>query len=133
MSPASTQTFLKMKVEMLVSTPSRQLRPHISQQAFYEISLTYSVSVTSSVSMARSTSKSRGTKMAPSYTNLFMDRFKRAFLAQKPIPPLVWKPYNNDILYIWIGSKSVYKGLVKVEAMFFIFQYTCTRQYILDA
>ena len=30
-----------------------------------------------------------GTKTAPSYANLFMDRFERAFLAQEPILPLV--------------------------------------------
>ena len=39
-----------------------------------------------------------GTKMAPSYANLFMDRFERAFLAQEPILPLVWKRYIDDIL-----------------------------------
>ena len=47
-----------------------------------------------------------GTKMAPSYANLFMDRFERAFLAQKPIQPLIWKRYKDDILCIWIGTRS---------------------------
>ena len=47
-----------------------------------------------------------GTRMAPSYANLFMDRFERAFLAQEPIQPLVWKRYIDDILCIWTGSRS---------------------------
>ena len=47
-----------------------------------------------------------GTKMAPSYANLFMDRFERAFLAQEPILPLVWKRYIDDILCIWMGTRS---------------------------
>ena len=47
-----------------------------------------------------------GTRRAPSYANLFMDRFKRAFLAQEPIQPLVWKRYIDDILCIWTGSRS---------------------------
>ena len=47
-----------------------------------------------------------GTKMAPSYANLFMDRFERAFLAQEPILPLVWKRYIDDILCIWTGTRS---------------------------
>ena len=55
--------------------------------------------------MAKSTNRSAmGTKMAPSYANLFMDRFERAFLAQEPIQPLVWKRYIDDILCIWIGE-----------------------------
>ena len=44
--------------------------------------------------------------MAPSYANLFMDRFERAFLAQEPIQPLVWKRYIDDILCIWVGTRS---------------------------
>ena len=47
-----------------------------------------------------------GTRMAPSYANLFMDRFERAFLAQQPILPLVWKRYIDDILCIWPGTRS---------------------------
>ena len=47
-----------------------------------------------------------GTKMAPSYANLFMDRFERAFLAQEPIQPLVWKRYIDGILCIWVGTRS---------------------------
>ena len=44
--------------------------------------------------------------MAPSYANLFMDRFERSFLAQEPILPLVWKRYIDDILCIWTGTRS---------------------------
>ena len=47
-----------------------------------------------------------GTKTAPSYANLFMDRFQRAFLTQEPIQPLIWKPYIDDILCIWTGTRS---------------------------
>ena len=51
-----------------------------------------------------------GTRMAPSYANLFMDRLKRAFLAQEPTLPLVWKRYIDDILCIWMGSRSQLDG-----------------------
>ena len=47
-----------------------------------------------------------GTKMAPSYANLFMDRFERAFLAQEPIQPPIWKRYIDDILCVWTGTRS---------------------------
>ena len=36
-----------------------------------------------------------GTKMAPSYANLFMDRFERAFLAQEPIQPLIMEAIHR--------------------------------------
>ena len=35
-----------------------------------------------------------------------MDGFERAFLAQEPIQPLVWKRYIDDILCIWIETRS---------------------------
>ena len=47
-----------------------------------------------------------GTKMAPSYANLFMDRFERSFLANEPIQPLLWKRYIDDILCIWPGTRE---------------------------
>ena len=47
-----------------------------------------------------------GTRMAPSYANLFMDRFERAFLAQEPLQPLVWKRYIDDIICIWTGTRN---------------------------
>ena len=47
-----------------------------------------------------------GTKMAPSYANMFMDRFERAFLAQEPIKPLIWKLCIDDLLCIWTGTRS---------------------------
>ena len=53
-----------------------------------------------------------GTKMAPSYANLFMDRFERAFLAQEPIQPLIWKRYMDDILCIWTGTRSELEGFL---------------------
>ena len=53
-----------------------------------------------------------GTRMAPSYANLFMDRLERAFLAQEPTLPLVWKRYIDDILCIWTGSRSQLDGFL---------------------
>ncbi len=50
--------------------------------------------------------------MAPSYANLFIDRFGRAFLAQQPIQPLVWKCYIDDILCICIGTRSELEGFL---------------------
>ena len=47
-----------------------------------------------------------GTKMAPSYANLFMDRLERKFLEKEPLKPLLWKRYIDDILCLWIGSRS---------------------------
>ena len=44
--------------------------------------------------------------MAPSYANLFMDRFERAFLAQEPIQPLIWKRYIDDILCVSTSTRS---------------------------
>ena len=68
-------------------------------------------------STGKSTSKFRvatamGTKMAPSYANLFMDRFERAFLAQEPIQPLVRKRYIDDIQCIWVGTRSELEGFL---------------------
>ena len=68
-------------------------------------------------STGKSTSKFRvatamGTKMAPSYANLFMDRFERAFLAQEPIQPLVRKHYIDDIQCIWVGTRSELEGFL---------------------
>ena len=56
-----------------------------------------------------------GTRMAPLYANLFMDRFERAFLAQEPILPLVWKRYIDDILCIWPGTRSELDRLNKAH------------------
>ena len=53
-----------------------------------------------------------GTKMALSYANLLMDRFERAFLAQEPIQPLVWKHYIDDIQCIWVGTRSELEGFL---------------------
>ena len=53
-----------------------------------------------------------GTNMAPSYANLFMDRFERAFLAQEPIQPLVRKRYIDDIQCIWVGTRSELEGFL---------------------
>ena len=53
-----------------------------------------------------------GTKMAPSYANLFMDRFERAFLAREPIQPLLWKRYIDDILCVWTGTRSELEGFL---------------------
>ena len=53
-----------------------------------------------------------GTKMASSYANLFMDRFERAFLAQEPIQPLIWKLYIDDILCVWTGTRSELEGFL---------------------
>ena len=47
-----------------------------------------------------------GTKMAPSYANLFMDRFERSFLDSEPTRPLVWLRYIDDIFCIWTSSRQ---------------------------
>ena len=61
-----------------------------------------------------------GTRMAPSYANLFMDRFERAFLAQVPILPLVWKRYIDDILCIWPGTRSELDGFLDTLGLLLI-------------
>ena len=38
-----------------------------------------------------------GTKMAPSYTNIFMDSLERWFLESEPLQPALWKRYIDDI------------------------------------
>ena len=49
-----------------------------------------------------------GTKMAPSYANLFMDRFERSFLANEPVQPLFRKRDRDidDISCIWPGTRE---------------------------
>ena len=42
-----------------------------------------------------------GTKLAPSYTNLFMGDLEQNILAQSPLKPLVWWRYIDDIFMIW--------------------------------
>ena len=46
-----------------------------------------------------------GSKMAPSYANLFMDRFERGFLDSEPTRPLVWLRYIDEIFCVWTGSR----------------------------
>ena len=47
-----------------------------------------------------------GTKMAPSYTNIFMAELEEKLLDNYPINPLLWKRYIDDILCIWPGPPS---------------------------
>ena len=42
-----------------------------------------------------------GTRMAPSYTNLFMGKFEQQFLQTQNKLPLVWWRYFDDVFAIW--------------------------------
>ena len=47
-----------------------------------------------------------GTKMAPSYSNIFMDSLETGLLESEPLQLALWKCYINDILCVWSGSKD---------------------------
>ena len=55
------------------------------------------------------------TRIAPSYANLFIEKFERSFLVQEPILPLVWKRYIDDILCLWTGARSELDKLDKAH------------------
>ena len=42
-----------------------------------------------------------GTKLAPSYTNLFMTKFEEKYVYTYPLQPKLWKRFTNDIFLIW--------------------------------
>ena len=48
-----------------------------------------------------------GTKLAPSYTNLFMAKFEEKYVCTYPLQPKLWKKFIGDILmnmasWLWI-------------------------------
>lgn len=42
-----------------------------------------------------------GTKMAPNYANIFMASLEEPFLAARPLKPLIYKRFLDDIFFIW--------------------------------
>ena len=42
-----------------------------------------------------------GTKMAPSYTNLFVTKFEEKYVHTYPLQPKLWKRFIDDIFLIW--------------------------------
>ncbi|CAN7978991.1 unnamed protein product [Ixodes persulcatus] len=42
-----------------------------------------------------------GTRMAPNYTNIFMNRLEKTFLSDRPLRPLFYRRYIDDIFLIW--------------------------------
>lgn len=54
-----------------------------------------------------------GTKMAPAYANLFMSDLETKFLATRPVQPLLWQRFIDDILIIWPSSEDSLKALLE--------------------
>ncbi|CAN7978080.1 unnamed protein product [Ixodes persulcatus] len=42
-----------------------------------------------------------GTRMAPNYANIFMNRLEKTFLSDRPLRPLFYRRYIDDIFLIW--------------------------------
>ena len=42
-----------------------------------------------------------GTKLAPSFPNLFMGHFEDKYFYTYKLQPLIWKPFIDDIFFIW--------------------------------
>ena len=47
-----------------------------------------------------------GTRMAPSYANLFMEKFEREFLRTQTELPLVWWRFIDDVFAIWTHDEQ---------------------------
>ena len=51
-----------------------------------------------------------GTRMAPSFSNLFMEKLELKFLLNQNIKPRVWWRFVDDIFAIWThGEQSLHK------------------------
>ena len=42
-----------------------------------------------------------GTKLAPSYTNIFLTKFEEKYVYTYPLQPILWKRFKDDIFFIW--------------------------------
>jgi len=47
-----------------------------------------------------------GTKCAPIYAILFMNKIETEFLANRPLKPLVWWQFIDDIFSIWLHGRE---------------------------
>ena len=53
-----------------------------------------------------------GTRMAPSYANLFLGKFKRDALLNSPHQPYLWLRFIDDIFMIWTAGPEKLKVFV---------------------
>lgn len=53
-----------------------------------------------------------GTRMAPSYTNIFMDRLERRLLENAEVTPRIWWRYIDDIFIVWTEGEEKLKKFI---------------------
>ena len=92
-------------LEAVAASQTYDLPPDILQKLF-DVVLKCNIFRFENSIYAKMQGTAMGTNMAPSYANLFMDRFKRSFLADELIQPLLLKHYIDDILCILPGTRE---------------------------
>ena len=78
-----------------------------------------------------------GSRMAPSYSSLFMGKFEKDFLDSYDVQPLLWLRCLDDIFMIWDDSEeNLLKFLDKLnnfhETIKFTYNYSKTNAVFLD-
>ena len=53
-----------------------------------------------------------GTKLAPSFTNLFMGDFENKFVLSYPLQPLLWFRYIDDICTMWPHGQTTFESFL---------------------
>ena len=54
-----------------------------------------------------------GTALAPSYANIFIDKFETKALSEYPLKPLLWKRFIDDIFMVWTHGEQQLKKFVE--------------------
>ena len=71
-----------------------------------------------------------GTKMAPSYTNLFMGRLETQILERATNKPTVWWRYIDDVFTIWPHGEGCFKQyLEQINSMHPSIKFTAEWSY----
>ena len=78
-----------------------------------------------------------GTKMAPNFSNVFMDRLERNFFASSSYKPIVWWRFIDDIFAIWNwGVERLHEFMTCLNAFHptvkFTYEYSDTTVHFLD-
>ena len=78
-----------------------------------------------------------GTKMAPNFSNVFMDKLERSFFQNCSQLPSVWWRYIDDIFAIWPwGEDSLIDFMTRLNAFHpnvkFTFEYSNSSVHFLD-
>ena len=66
-----------------------------------------------------------GATLAPSYTNLFMIKFKEKYVYTYPLQPKLWKRFIDDIFLIWHhGMDSLLESIEHLNTVHPIIKFT---------